>query len=127
MVQVTHKMTHSRIYGAFKMVQVTHSAQSSSPPGGTEALSPANRGSRHLAQPPTLCQQLRGQQATRGHPLMEALQLPLPAGLSTLAWHKGSRVACLPPFPATPAPASAVHPPGSVRLSLLAHTPRVHS
>ena len=50
-----------RIYGIFKMVQVTHSAQSSSPPGGTEALSPANRGSRHLAQPSILCQQLQGQ------------------------------------------------------------------
>lgn len=45
--------------------------------------------------------------------MMEALQLLLPAVLSVLAWHKGSRVACLPPFPAAPAPASAVHPPSS--------------
>lgn len=45
--------------------------------------------------------------------MMEALQLLLPAVLSMLAWHKGSRVACLPPFPAAPAPASAVHPPSS--------------
>lgn len=76
--------------------KMPHSAQSLLPSRGTEALSPTNRGSRHLAQPPTLCQQLPGQQATRGHPPMEALRLPLPTGLSALAWHKGSRVAYLP-------------------------------
>lgn len=34
--------------------------------------------------------------------MMEALQLPPPVGLSALAWHKGSWVACLPPISGCP-------------------------
>lgn len=95
-VKMLSEMRQCRQDGA-STHKMPHSAQSLLPSQGTEALGRSNIGSWHLAQPPTLCQQLLGQQATRGHPLMEALQLPLPTGLSALAWHKGSWVACLPP------------------------------
>lgn len=109
------------------MAHVTHSAQSSSPPGGTEALSPATEGHASCAAPHPL-PAAAGPTGHTGSPLdgspsATAARRPERAGLAQgllgrlpaphfrLPLH-------LPQLCTCPAPS---------RLSLLAHPPHVHS